>query len=313
METKQVNSEKGTDDNSKNSTLRLLFPQWQGGNNPSYIFGSEMLSWLSPAATGPVERVAVQEPESAPLPVEDGVVARKALISQARDARRLIDQHQPERIVVLGGDCLVSLSPFAYLNERYGGELAVLWVDTHPDIMTKNVIQNAHAMVMGNLMGEGEEDFTQFVSKPIKPTHVMFAGVRDTLPSLPDVLEMEKNMFKRLGLRSAGPETLADTSAPVIEWLKEIGAQRVAVHFDLDVLDPVLFRSLLFANPDPSVPKIEGAPSGGMSMVQVIRLLSDVSKEVDVVGLSITEHLPWDSMALKSMLTNLPLIGKVTK
>jgi arginase len=313
MRSNQISSENETNKYLENSTLRLLFPQWQGGNNPSYSFGSEMLSWLAPNATGPVERVAVQEPDGRPLQIEDGIVARKALVSQAREARRLIDQHQPERIVVLGGDCLVSLSPFAYLNEKYGGELAVLWVDTHPDIMNKSVFENAHAMVMGNLLGEGEEDFTQLVPKPIKPTYVMFAGVRDTLPSLPDVLKMEKEMFKRLGLRSAGPEALADTSAPVIEWLKEIGARRVAVHFDLDVLDPSLFRSLLFANPDPFEPKIEGAPSGGMSMAQVIRLLSDVSKQVDVVGLSITEHLPWDAMALKSMLTNLPLIGKVTK
>lgn len=26
------------------SSLRLLFPQWQGGNNPPYFFGSRMLS-----------------------------------------------------------------------------------------------------------------------------------------------------------------------------------------------------------------------------------------------------------------------------
>jgi hypothetical protein len=29
-------------------------------------------------------------------------------------------------------DCLVDLAPFAYLNERYGGELAVLWIDAIP-------------------------------------------------------------------------------------------------------------------------------------------------------------------------------------
>ncbi len=29
-------------------TVRLLMPQWQGGNNPHYSFGAELLAWLAP-------------------------------------------------------------------------------------------------------------------------------------------------------------------------------------------------------------------------------------------------------------------------
>ena len=36
-----------------NKTLRLLFPQWQGGNNPPYYLGAKLLDWLAPAASGP--------------------------------------------------------------------------------------------------------------------------------------------------------------------------------------------------------------------------------------------------------------------
>ncbi len=295
------------------TTLRLLFPQWQGGDNPSYVFGAQLLEWLAPQAAGPVERVPVAEPDERGLTLEDGIVGRRALLTQLREARRLIDKHQPDRLVVLGGDCLVDLAPFAYLNERYDGDLAVLWVDTHPDVMTKDVYPNAHAMVMGNLLGEGDADFVAAVKRPIKPQNVMFAGRLDTLESLPNVLAMETATFDRLKLRSAGPEELADTSEPVLEWLRSTGAKHVAIHFDLDVLDPTLFRSLGFANPDPSRPKIVGSPSGRMTMEQVIRLLSDVDRVVDVVGLGVTEHLPWDSMALKSMLARLPLVGSTTR
>lgn len=298
---------------ASDSTLRLLFPQWQGGNNPAYIFGARLLEWLAPEATGPVEHVAIAEPDGNALKLENGIFGRQALLTQLREARRLIDQHQPDRLVVLGGDCLVDLAPFAYLNERYDGDLAVLWVDTHPDVMTTDVYRNAHAMVMGNLLGEGDEDFVAAVKRPIKPRNVMFAGRLDTLDSLPDVLAMETAAFDRLKLRSARPEELADTSEPVLEWLRSTGAKHVAIHFDLDVLDPTLFRSLGFSNPDPSLPKIEGSPSGKMTMDQVARLLLDVDEVVDVVGLGITEHLPWDSMALKSMLTKLPLIGSAKR
>ena len=290
-------------------TLRLLFPQWQGGNNPAYVFGSEMISLLAPEASGPVEKVPVAEPGGRTLEIENGIVGRRELLAQATEARRLIDGHAPDRIVVLGGDCLVDLAPFAYLNERYEGDLAVLWVDTHPDVMTTDVYQNAHAMVMGHLLGEGDPEFVEMVRRPVAAGDVMFAGRRDTHESLADVLAMENAMFERLDLASAGPEELADTSAPVLDWLRSTGKRHLAIHFDLDVLDPTLYRSLLFANPDPAVPKIEGSPSGKMTMEQVVRLLSDVAEAVDVVGLGVTEHLPWDDMALRSMLARLPLLG----
>jgi arginase len=45
-----------------------------------------------------------------------------------------------------------------------------------------------------------------------------------------------------------------------------------------------------------------------MTIPQVVRLLDDVSAEADIVGLGITEHLPWDAIALKDMLSKLPLL-----
>ena len=295
--------------NDSATTLRLLFPQWQGGNNPPYYFGSQMLSWLAPEAAGPTEQVTVSQPGVEALEIEDGITGRRALLAQLNDARQLIDKHQPDRLVVLGGDCLVDLAPFAYLNERYNGDLAVLWVDTHPDISTPKVNENGHTMVLGSLLGEGDADFVKAVKRPIKPQNVMFAGRRDTSKDFPEILKVETALIERLKLRSAGSSDLADTSAPVLDWLKSIDAKHLAIHFDLDVLNPTLFRSLLFANPDPSSPSMDRYPSGQMTMEQVVRLLSDVSKVVDVVGLGITEHLPWDSLALKTMLSKLPLIG----
>ena len=295
--------------NTSDTTLRLLFPQWQGGNNPPYQFGSQLLSWLAPETTGPIEQVTVSPPDGVQRQAEDGVIARRELLAQLSDARRLIDKHQPDRLVVLGGDCLVDLAPFAYLNERYDGDLAVLWVDTHPDVMTPKEYDAGHAMVLRNLLGEGDADFLEAVKRPVKPENVMFAGRRDTLGALQEILDMETAFIERLNLHSAGPSELADTSEPVLNWLESIDARHLAIHFDLDVLDPTAFRSLLFANPDASAPAFDGTPRGKMTIEQVVRLLTDVSEAVDVVGLGITEHLPWDALALKTMLSKLPLIG----
>ena len=283
-------------------TLRLLFPQWQGGNNPPYFFGAQLLAWLAPEASGPVEQVPVSEPDGQPLPLEDGIIARAALLRQLEHARQLIDKHQPERLVVLGGDCLVDLAPFAYLNERYDGDLAVLWVDAHPDVITPKDFQHAHAMVLGNLLGEGDRDFADTVPVPLKPANVMYAGLQKTL-------DVETATLQRLSLRSAGPAELAGSSEPVLQWLRETGARHLAIHLDLDVLDPSLFRSLLFAQPDIPADTFDGIAQGKMLMEQVIRLLADVAEVVDVVGIGVAEHLPWDALAMKNMLARLPLLG----
>ncbi|CAM3232272.1 arginase [Pseudomonas floridensis] len=284
-------------------TLRLIFPQWQGGNNAPYHFGAQLLAWLAPQTDGPVEHVPVAGPDARALPLENGIIARNALLTQLEQARQLIDRHQPDRLVILGGDCLVDLAPFAYLNEHYDGDLAVLWIDAHPDVLTPDDFQHAHAMVMGNLLGEGDADFVSAVKRPIKPANVMYAGLQETQ-------DVETAFIKRLGLRSASADELAHGSEPVLHWLRETGARHLAVHFDLDVLDPTLFRSLLFAKPGIAADTFDGVAQGKMTIEQVVRLLADVSREVDVVGLGIAEHLPWDTLALKDMLAKLPLLSQ---
>lgn len=287
---------------STSQTLRLLFPQWQGGNNPPYHFGAQLLAWLAPQADGPVEEVPVTCPDSTELALENGIRGRTVLLEQLRAARSIIDRHQPDRLVVLGGDCLVDLAPFAYLNERYHGDLAVLWVDAHPDIMTPADFEHAHAMVLGNLLGEGDPEFVEAVSRPLRPSHVMYAGVHGTSP-------VETAMIERLGLRVVGPAQLATDSTPVLEWFRSTGARHLAIHLDLDVLDPQLMRSVLFAKPDVPAGTFEGVAQGQMQIAQVLRLFTDVAAVADVVGIGIAEHLPWDALALRDLLSQLPLIG----
>lgn len=284
-------------------TLRLLMPQWQGGNNPPYHFGAQLLAWLAPTTSGPVAEVKVDPPTDASLPSEKGIVARSALLAQLRSAQEVIAEHAPDRLVVLGGDCLVDLAPFAYLNERYDGDLAVLWVDSHPDVMTPEHYSHAHAMVLGYLLGQGDPDFVQAVKRPLDPSKVMYAGVNE-------LLEFERPIINRLGLRIAEPSELAQSSDSVIEWLRSSGVRHLAIHLDLDVLDPAQFRALLFANPQDPPDAWAGIAKGKMAISEVVRLLGDVARVADVVGLGITEHLPWDALALKQMLEKLPLIGE---
>ena len=95
----------------------------------------------------------------------------------------------------------------------------------------------------------------------------------------------------------------------VLDWIREQRIRHLAVHFDLDVLDPAHFRPLLFNQPDAPEGAFEGIPRGRLRLGQVVRLLNDVAGATDVVGLAITEHLPWDVLELRNALRRLPLLA----
>jgi arginase len=284
------------------STLRLNMPLWLGGNRPEYHFGAQLLAWLAPTAEGPVETVAVPEPKAGEtLSRENGMTGRSALVRRLREARQAIEKHRPARIVTLGGDCLVDLPPIAYLNARYDGKLGVLWIDSHPDVMTPKDHPNAHAHVLGALLGRGDPDLTGEVETPLEPSRVMYAGLDAWSP-------VEDMVIRELGLRHAGAVALAEKSSPVLDWITGQGIEHLAIHFDLDVLDPSAFRPLLFNKPALPPNSFSGVPRGRMLPDQVVRLLRDVARACDVVGLAITEHLPWDTLAMRNMLRQLPLM-----
>ena len=288
---------------AKETILRLNMPQWQGGNRHEYYFGSELLAWLAPPANGPVETVPVPEPEPGEtLEVENGILARKALLRQARAAREAIDRHRPERIVTLGGDCLIDLAPMAYLNRRYGGDLGVLWIDAHPDVLTPNETPHAHAQVLGALLGRGDPDLVGEVDTPIKRSRVMYAGLDAWMP-------VEGEVIDELGLRRAGADLLADTSSPVLDWIAEQGITRLAIHFDIDVIDPAKFGPVLFNDPNAAPNFLTGVPRGRLAPDQVVRLLQDVAAACDVVGLAIAEYMPWEAITTRNMLRKLPLLS----
>lgn len=290
---------------TKEKTIRVLFPQWQGGNQELYGFGSHLLAWLAPQTDAPLFRIDVPEysPEN-PEP-QAGIIYRNGIEAQTEQAYELLDRENPDNIIIFGGDCMVDQAPFAWLNEKHGGGLGVLWIDAHPDVKTPKDSIRAHTMVLGNLLGEGDPALASKVSVPLRPANVMFAGLREEWLS-----EQEKEFIGRHGLKNAKAEVLYESSQPVLDWIKEHNITHLAVHFDLDAMDPETFRSLLFAEPESEVDWKSVYPVGKLKLEHVIRLINDVSEETNVVALGITEHLPWDAWNLKQGLSLLSIMNK---
>lgn len=280
------------DNPQSSATLRLLFPQWQGGgNHPTYYLGAKLLAWLAPASAAAFEEVPISLQQEG-LTIDGGIFARAVVLEQARAARRILQQRQPDRVMVFGGECSVDFAPFAYLNERYAGDLAVLWIDAHPDVSTPDNHPNFNAMVLSALLGIGDPQFVAEVPKPLDPGRVLYIGLRA-------MLDHRDELYKRfnVSIPYITAEQVEHTSGPVIEWLRSTGAAHVAVHFDLDVLDPSDFKSAFGIDPN------------GLRAEAAIRLLADVGKVVDIVGLGITEYMPRDAMLLADMLRRLPIVS----
>lgn len=283
-------------------TLRLLYPQWQGGYDESefpgriYPLGARLLAWLAPESDAPLIEVPVEPWTGAEAPKEGGVFYRQEILRQMRAARKILDAYAPERVITFGGDCLISQAPFDYLNERYEGKLGIIWIDAHPDVTTPRDFDHAHAMVLGNLLGEGEPLMAAEVAARVKPEQVALVGVDG-------VFAHERETIDRFGLKVIPSTDIMSGGDAVAAWIREKGFERVAVHLDLDVLDPAMFRSLLFANPN--VEEHIESEHGKIGMQDIGRVLKDIAARADVVGMSFAEHMPWDALSLKTMLGEL--------
>jgi arginase len=140
------------------------------------------------------------------------------------------------------------------------------------------------------------------IGTPLQSSRVMYAG-------LDSWTAVEGAVIDALGLRRAGADSLADTSSPVVDWIASVGITHLAIHFDVDVLDPKKFGPVGFNKPDAPADAWADVPRGRMAPDQVVRLLQDVAAACDVVGLAVAEYTPWEAITTRNLLRKLPLLA----
>lgn len=284
------------------STLRILFPQWQGGMNPNYYFGGELLSFIAPNAhNDETVRIAVSTDFEHAVEAEPGQISREAyLLNELIEAKSILKDKQPDKVIVFGGDCSVSQAPFDYLSGKYGEELGVLWLDAHPDISTVKDTRYYHEMILANIIGYGRSVLEEQMENPVEKRRVMYAGLIES-----ELRHMDRAAHE-LGMRIATPEMLQEGNEPIVSWIREEGISKLAVHFDLDVLDREDFRSNTCAMPHTTKAEY-GSAMGIMSLKQITDILIAVNKEAEIAGITIAEHMPWDAINLRKALSKLSI------
>lgn len=282
-------------------TLRLIAPDWQAGAKEEYFFGATLLNCLAPKAAGQVERlVPVTEPEGLPLQEENGVAGQQAVLANVENAQKIIAEEQPDKIITLGGNCMVSQAPFDYLHGKYGEKLGIIWFDAHPDISNPSMFNHEHAMVLANLLHKGDEAFHATVEYSFQPKDILYMGLQPLTAD--EVPQMEK-----LGLRYTIQQKSMLDREEIRQWIEEGGYTKIALHWDLDVLDPTEYHSLYFNEPD--VPMFTGASCGRFKFREVADKIMEIQEMADIVGLTVAEYLPWDAIRLRKTLARLKIFN----
>lgn len=284
-------------------TLRLTFPEWQGGMNPIYYLGSQILRAIAPVNAEHLEvEVPVRTDFNQEQIKENGFFAGKIIAEQQINAKSILKVHQPEKVIVFGGDCSVSQAPFDYLHGKYKEQFGVLWVDTHPDISTPVQFTNEHAMVLGNLLGEGAPELAALVENPLQSKQVFYAGliVNEKMSAY------EKDYLAKHQLAYLTAQELDQRVNEIVDWIEKNNFKYLAVHFDLDVLTSQDFYSLLYNKPyQGEVPYT----TGQLKLQQVLTLLKLVEKHCQVVGLTFAEYTPWDMHNLQKFMQELEIFS----
>ena len=288
---------------NKSKTIRVIYPQWQGGNvarilpeltpedaSKGYILGAHLLNFLAPETENKIITIPISDDIN--RVEENGIIGYKEIFSQTVAALKLIRDANPEKIIVLGGECSVSVVPFTYLAEKYDNDIAMVWIDAHPDItLPEDKTYNGyHAMAVTAIMGKGDKGIISVLPAFIPEDRILFVGLRDW------ERQQIKDRQKDYGVKHLTPREVSKDSHKILDWLKSTGAKHVVIHFDMDVLDP---NEIIAA---------VGVVPGGMKIDEVTRVINDIAKEYDVVGLTVAEPMPRIAIKLKNMLNQLPLI-----
>lgn len=240
-----------------------------------------------------IRHVPVRVPKGDCVSEENGVVGQRAIRDTIVAAKVILEEEGPNKIITLGGSCIVSQAPFDYLRGLYGDRLGVIWIDAHPDVSTPAMFNHEHAMVWANLMHCGDAVVQSTVEHPFTAEDILYVGLQP-------LTQEEVPRMKKLGITYIvqAPELLSNDT--IQQWITAHGFTALVVHWDLDVLHPDSFHSLYFN--EPGVPRFTGSSHGIYSLEQITSTLRSVQDMADIVGFIVAEYLPWDAIRLRQSL-----------
>lgn len=280
-------------------TIRLLYPDYISGNLEEYFLGSRLMAQIVPQ--NDEQKLCVVDlpkPDSINAQVENGIFGKDLVLEGISKAQAILASEKPEKIITIGGNCLVSLVPFDYLHHLYQ-DVGIVWIDAHPDVSTpKDGYPNAHAMVLGSLLGGGASFLREkLVSPYFSPQDLLYIGLQDLHSYQKQYLDDLKVDYE---IQTQGIISDLKIKAFLAKHSK------ILVHLDIDVLDPKFFAATYFANPT-----LVGDGSGGgiMTLERLSQILALLDAQSSIMGLTIAEYLPFAEFKLQKAFEKLKIFA----
>lgn len=284
----------------KENTIRMLYPDWVSGGLETYYFGGNLMLHILPEnASQPVFFVPVAKPDGKNKTEKDGVFAQDDVIEGIKQAQAILEREKPDKVITVGGNCLVSLAPFDYLHGLYP-DAGIIWIDAHPDVSEiKDGYPYAHAMVLRALLGKGDPFLkNQMKNTPFSAENVLYIGLQN-------LHSYQKSFLDTMKVPYVIQTDQFISQKSVLDFVKKHPV--TLIHFDIDVLDPRLFHSTYFANPELTG---DGSSGGNMSLDQLAQYLELISANADACGFTVAEYLPFDEYRLHQIFEKLPILTK---
>ena len=281
------------DDHTK--TIRLLYPDYVSGGLETYYFGANLLAHILPEnEKQPLLKVAIAPPDGRERSVTDGIYAKEEVLAGIKSAMSVIEEAKPDRIITIGGNCVVSQAPFDYLHGIYENT-GIIWIDAHPDVSTvQDKYPNAHAMVLGSLMGYGDSSLSALMKhRKFRADEILYVGLQG-------LHDYQERFLKDMGVDFKVQTDEFVSNDEIRVFMNRF--DHILVHLDIDVLDAALFHSTYFANKDLVG---DGSGSGRMTIEKLTDVLKYITGGSDVVGLTIAEYLPFDEHKLHNMFSGI--------
>ena len=278
-------------------TIRLLYPDHASGGLETYYFGANLLQYILPLNNNqPLVKVNIEPPNNKEKIITNGISAEDEVLNGIKDAQNKIQAEKPDKIITIGGNCLVSLAPFDYLHGIYK-KTGIVWIDSHPDVSTvKDGYPKAHAMVLGSLLGYGASQLSaQMKNEKFKPNELLYIGLQP-------LHNYQEKFLKDIGVNFKIQDKEFVSNEEIKTFIKSF--DNILIHLDIDVLDEHFFHSTYFANPELVG---DGSSGGKMRIEKLSEILQIITENSNVVGFTIAEYLPFDEHKLHKMFSKIKI------
>lgn len=268
----------------------VVVPVWQGSVSAramSHADGAAAIQGDLPSAATIVVDVPVEAGEALGTGVQ-----RYSTIRRVRERTEAALDTVDGLAITIGGDCGASVAAVAHASRAAPGDLAVLWLDAHPDLNTPESSPSGGfgGMTLRAIAGDGADGLALDDAARVPAERLVLGGAR--------AFDDEERRF--IDEHHVPTLTVEDLSDPtvVIAALEATGASRVFVHVDLDVLDPSALAGLSYPMPF------------GVDATTLVALVREVTARFALAGAAIAGFAPGSPDAASDDLpTILRLVG----